>query len=228
MARNPSAGGVDPIDEHSPECAVCLSHAIMCTLDGCTHKFCMGCAVRNSTYHNNRDAFCPICRGQYTTVTQDDNNLTFKVSGKFKVPGFPWVSAFCMGLANNIRLETSDDQIDVYMPEYLNNMIGCKANVYWVLQADDQIEPGNSSEEMEQRLCAIEDALPAWILLPDIYPKLVVAKHIERMVKDGLMEKYPLPTDTTSIEERANDLPYENTEDGGAEFTIAIIYLTNP
>jgi hypothetical protein len=154
----------------------------------------MDCAVRNSKYHknNNRCALCPLCRGPYTIVTQIDNNLKYNISGKFKVPDFPWVSAFCMGLANNLRMRVTDEKIDMSMPEYLNEMIGCTSTVYWVVGENEtmsEVLNGTMSKEMENRFVAIGKALTAWVLLPDIYPKLVAAKHLERMVKDGLIIK---------------------------------------
>jgi hypothetical protein len=219
------------MDTGSPECTVCFSQAIMSTLNGCTHKLCMDCAVRNSKYHknNNRCALCPLCRGPYTIVTQIDNNLKYNISGKFKVPDFPWVSAFCMGLANNLRMRVTDEKIDMSMPEYLTEMIGCTSTVYWVVGENEtmsEVLNGTMSKEMENRFVAIGKALTAWVLLPDIYPKLVAAKHLERMVKDGLIKKYPLPPyvkDTTVLDD---SLSHGNTDDGGSEFTIAVVDLT--
>ena len=198
---------IHSMDTDLPECVVCFKHAMMSSLNGCTHKFCMNCAVQHSTYNKERGALCPICRRQYTMVTQDNNKLTFNVSGKFKVPDFPWVSAFCMGLANNIRLSVTGEKINMVIPELLTNMIGCKSTVYWVITANgcSFTENGDMSDDLQPRFHAMGVAVSAWVFLPDIYPKLVIAKHVERMVKDRLMKKYPMPPHIT-VESDLSDL----------------------
>jgi hypothetical protein len=130
----------------------------------------------------------------YNVVTQDDNAIIFNTSGHFKVPGFRWVSAFCYGLAKNIRIEITDKETDVTMPEYLHDMIGCKSTLCYLEEKEDI-----AHEERDLRLCALEKALPAWENLPEIYPKLVVAQHVVGMIKAGLMTKRYLPTDAASL-----------------------------
>ena len=80
------------------------------------------------------------------------------------------------------------------MPEYLYGMIGCRSTLCYLEEKEDITD-----EERDLRLCALEKALPAWENLPEIYPKLVVAKHVVGMIKAGLIRRRYLPTDTASL-----------------------------
>ena len=153
-------------------------------------------------------------------VTQDDQQLIFNYTiGKFKIPGFRWVSAFCYGLAQNLHLNQSENQTAVCMPEFLNNMVGCKSSLYHILEKIDI-----THEERDLRLCAIERAIPAWEMLPEIYLRLVVAKHIEAMIREGLIQRWALGTDTASIANLvANSHCGEDYVNGGAEYTLAVV-----
>ena len=187
----------------------------------------MDCAVKNACInkyqctkcHGEPVAKCPICRQLYNVVTQDDKEIIFNTSGHFKVPGFRWVSAFCYGLAKNIHVEISDKATNVTMPEYLYGMIGCRSTLCYLEEKEDITD-----EERDLRLCALEKALPAWDNLPEIIPKLVVAKHVVCMIKEGLMLKRYIPTDAVSL---ATLVKYshcgEDYVNGGVFHTLAIV-----
>ena len=79
-------------------------------------------------------------------------------------------------------------------------------------------------EERDLRLSALEMAIPAWEMLPEIYLKLLVAKHVEAMIGEGLIRKWALGTDTASIANLvANSHCGEDYVNGGVEYTLAIV-----
>ena len=81
-----------------------------------------------------------------------------------------------------------------------------------------------TEEERDLRLCAIERDIPAWEMLPEIYVRLVVAQHIEVMIRDGLIKRRALGTDTASIANLvATSWCGESYVNGGAHNTMAIV-----
>lgn len=223
MARNLSMCGVEPMDEDAPECPVCFTTGVLSSLGGCSHKFCMSCAVKNSSVRECTWSFhytemvkkCPLCRAPYFQVTHDFNGAVYDVKKKFKIKGFPWVSSFCVGLAHNLRIKETKSEYVVFMPEYLNNMIDCRSTVYRIDAADDM-----RCSESKKLLDKLELDLPAWILLPEIYPKLVVAKHLERMINDGLIVCLPIAVSKLAADQQARIYPDDKIEEGGEMFTV--------
>ena len=98
-------------------------------------------------------------------------------------------------------------------------MIGCKSTLYCLLEKIDATD-----EEREIRLCNLEKAIPAWVLLPKIYVRLVVAKHVEAMIREGFIKKWALATDAESL---ANLVAHvssgENYLNGGVPYTLASV-----
>lgn len=187
------------------ECPICFNDVgVLATLDGCVHRICMDCAA-NIAFNQHAQceqrvdgvARCPFCRQQFSTAVDPGvDHLTFYAATlEFQMRGFWKVSAFCMGVANRI---TNDRHGDLYVPEFLHHMPGCSPLV-WLWQKRRWFNK-------HQRLFDDRNAaLQPWLLLPIIYTKLIIALHIQRMVKDKLWISCPLGTDEESVAERVED-----------------------
>jgi hypothetical protein len=190
-------------------CPVCMTDVPLSSLDGCKHMFCMSCAVQTSV----NEAVCPLCRKAFTTVSQTgDGRLTDELTyhvlprfkGRFKIRGFVWVSAFCMGLANRLVFEAHPEDLClnpeerlIMLPQYLRGMLGCH-NLYFVSETyNEELEEGPQLEEgpHEEAFVAMEADLVAWKDLPLIYTRLVIARHIEAMIKKKIFMRIRLQTD---------------------------------
>ncbi|KAJ1468596.1 hypothetical protein T484DRAFT_1854950 [Baffinella frigidus] len=159
------------------ECPVCMTHTQLSSLDGCRHKFCMKCATETSRNH----PVCPLCRTHFTTVTEPGGyNLTYDISGKFKIRGFVWVSAFCMGLANElVFVNEEDEEYVVFMPEFLNDMLAADAKLYWLEETEElddngEPDPGENNHKL-RRFHEMEEAVKAFRNLPIIYTRRLPA-----------------------------------------------------
>jgi hypothetical protein len=188
----------DDIGAAVDECPVCMTQVQLSSLDGCCHKLCMKCATEIATNH----AVCPLCRIHFTTVIEPGKyELTYHISGKFKIRGFTWVSAFCMGLANKlIFANEEDEEYVVYMPEFLNDLLAARAKLYWLDEAGefDNIQNMVTDEHRLQRFNEMEEAVKAWRNLPIIYTRLVMARHLERMINEKIFKRYKLYADAES------------------------------
>ncbi len=64
---SPSLGSVESTDAEELECCICLEESSaddVATIDGCDHKFCLGCITEWSETRN----ICPLCRSRFTTI----------------------------------------------------------------------------------------------------------------------------------------------------------------
>ncbi|KAJ1470317.1 hypothetical protein T484DRAFT_1753943 [Baffinella frigidus] len=220
-------------------CPVCMTHVPLSFLDGCGHMFCMSCAVKTSA----TQAVCPLCREAFTTVSQTGgghltdeladeltDELTYHVRGgegrlrgRFKIRGFIWVSAFCMGLANRLVFKTDAGECLIMLPQYLRGMLGCH-DLYYLSEAygEDLLhqvsrkeleEGGDISlfpvDPHEEAFVKMEADLVAWKGLPLIYTRLIIALHIEAMIKKKMFVRLRLQTDAVSVAERLEDCSTE-------------------
>jgi hypothetical protein len=187
-AAVPAAAGTETIEG---ECPVCMMHVQLSCLDGCCHKFCMKCATETAKHH----AVCPLCRSHFTTVTEPGfYDTTYHVpSGKFKIRGFVWVSAFCLGLANKLLFTNEEDEAYVvYMPEFLDGMMACHGKTFRLEEVEDTDSEGfpiTDNRNLELFAQLQEDA-KAWRRLPIIYTRLVVARHMENMIREKIFMRY--------------------------------------
>ncbi|KAJ1467945.1 hypothetical protein T484DRAFT_1755499 [Baffinella frigidus] len=223
-----------PVAKTVSECPVCLNDDHLAALDGCSHALCMDCVVSVSKLH----AKCPLCRSPYTlAVRHGGEKLAYHISGKFKIPGFMWVSSFCMGLANKLIFEDEEvfDGLEatcvVMMPEYLNDMLACASPRYFLSEIDEDkaihgvADPGALHE---QRFEEMKVAVKAWKHLPVIYTKLTIARHVQRMIRDGLFMRLKLDVGAASREERRRDEKPGDIpeEDGGHKYIMLFIPST--
>jgi hypothetical protein len=132
-------------------CPVCTEEVRLSMFDSCIHEICMNCAVTIAF-----DApVCPICRADYTVVTQDgpiQDQLQYHVIPQcFYIRGWqPPISAFCMGLANRLVIERDDLEVRIKMPEYLHNMHG-SSTLVWMWETpcpDDDVDIDIEIDEM--------------------------------------------------------------------------------
>lgn len=223
-------------------CPVCMTDVPLSSLDGCKHMFCMSCAVQTSV----TEAVCPLCRKAFTTVSQTGDGhltdeLTYHVNvqgrfkGRFKIRGFVWVSAFCMGLANRLVFEADPEEPLfteerlIMLPQYLRGMLGCH-NLYFMTEtyceeleegADVSISPVDPHEEA---FVAMEADLVAWKGLPLIYTRLIIARHIEAMIKKKIFIRIRLQTDALSVAERLDDGSTEELEGDASDKILLCTY----
>ena len=196
------------------ECPICFKDVVvLATLDGCEHRICMDCVTsiafnQHAKCKHCEDgvARCPFCRKQFSTVIDPGvDHLTFHAATlEFQMRGFWKVSAFCMGVANRI---TNDEDGNLYIPEYLHHMPGCSPLVrLWEIRYDHDTPGGlHWYKKKQRRFDEMNAALQPWLLLPIIYTKLIIALHIQRMVKEKLWDSHAMYTDEESVAERAED-----------------------
>lgn len=215
-----------PTASITPECAICFNEVPLTALDGCAHEMCMSCACKIAF---ERDATCPFCRREFTTVTEaGENRLVFYArTFEFRMRGFWTVSALCMGLANSLVV---DNDGDFYIHEYLHNMPGCDPLIWlWPKTFNEETDAGmRRYQQSHRRFGEMDAALPAWLNLPPMYAKLITAVHLERMIKEKHWKLCAMETHAASVAERAQDAsPDDPTEaEGGRLHLVALFSLS--
>ena len=155
--------------------------------------------------------------------------LTYHVaSGLFKFPDLPWITAFCMGLAKHLVIEDEAEERVVYTPEYLHGMLGCEP-LYWIFEQSHDNEDGEPGTDdlNTQRFGEMNADLLAWRGRHIGFTRLVIARHIVRMIADNVFGCLVMETDAESVAERlqSHDIDVPSEIDGGYKILLCSIPL---
>ncbi len=154
---SPSLSSVESTDAEELECCICLEEPSaddVATIDGCEHKFCLGCITEWSETRN----ICPLCRTRFTTIESAGGILQ-------QVPDRRPVAAAGINLVRLFNLEEiADGSIES------NEILSVNGNVLDALRQSmvELQEAQRQQTQRMQRLVQGRHERIAEVLLPQV------------------------------------------------------------